>query len=479
MKPLHGPQAMVWLRMRWSMPKGVTWQRLLLGTLGPLVAVGLMGQVGGSAWRAAGFAFGGGLVAYLLCWPFQHLWTQNKPNWARLVPGHRRALQRASLLAAAAAWLPLALAHQLLWGLSPARMLLLVAGLVLMLWVLRRPRVLWPLVLLPPVVIALASQLFQLAPDLEALLGPVLEFLAGPFGLLLGTCLCLWGLWRWVGNGDAAHRQDHAALLLARRSAQRGWIPGGGWGDQVLSLLASWSTWPREWHFQRVLRASPVARIDHLLSRSAHWSVQLWAALQAGLLLGALLWWAQGATKLNILHLGDSLIALWIGVLSLAFSADVTRFQSLRRQQREQALLALLPGLSPAPGVLTRALARRWLMRGLLAWSLVLLLMGLALPYCKPETQSTMGAALAGCLLLVPLCSLFDPARLAPQPRGLDVLAQGGVLMVCIAAWPLAQWGWPFGVAPLLAALLVLPWVWRRWRGLGLASRPFPVGRLA
>lgn len=478
MSAVPSPQAMVWLRMRWLLPQELNWKRRLIGLLSPLIFVILMMHISGSAWRSAAYSMGGILLSLAVCWPFLQLWAQNKPSWARLVPGHRRALQHASWLATVITLVLMTLLCGLLWDLSPAALLLLAPGLVLLLWILRRPRVVWPLVLLPPATIALLALLVKALPALKIPLAALMALLGSWPGLLLGCGLCLWALWRWVGNGDAAHRRDHAARLQSRRSAQRGWMPGKGWADRLLSLLAGWFTWPREWNFQRVLRADPVARVDHLLSRSAHWCVQLWVALQIGLVMGPLLWWAQSVSKPGSQALGDSLIALWIGVLSLAFSADVSRFQALWRRRREQALLALLPGLSPAPGVLTRALALRWLTRGLLAWSLVLLLMVLALPFCKAETQTAMGVALAGCLMLVPLCSLIDPARLTHNQRQ-DWLAQGGVLLACFAALPLARLGWPFAAAPLGAILLVLPWALWRWRRLAQAPAPFPVGRLA
>jgi len=478
MNSLPSPQAMVWLQMRWVLLRHLNWRRALVGLLAPLLLLLFLQEgLGLSRYLApAGMAALLGIALFIM--PLRQLWQQNDPRAARLVPGHLRTLRHASWLAVGTMVAAIALLNAWLRGLSPGGLLLIAAGVVTLAWLLRRPRLIWALTLLPPLLIALLAQLLKTVPALRPALDAVVAFPASPIGLPLGAALCLWALWRWVGNGDAAHWRDHSARLQARRSAQRGWMPGDGWGDRLLAGLGRCFTWPRDWHFQRVLHAGPVAKLDHLLSRNGHWTVRLWVALLIGGLLGSLLAFSHITSKTPERPIGDSLVGIWIGALSLAFAADASRVKTLWRRRREQAVLALLPGLSARPGELVRALSARWLRQGLLSWLLVLLLMLAYEPYTSPRFGAAMALALAGCLPLMLAGCLLDPARLR-EPQGPSTPWEAGVFLVCLAAWLLSPLGWPFAGPLLAVCVAAIPWALWRWRRLADAPAPFPVGRLA
>ncbi|MBH9577305.1 hypothetical protein [Inhella proteolytica] len=476
MSAVPSPHAMVWQRMRWLLQHRLTLANLVVSLLGPLVVLVFLQQIAGVGWRLMISGLAGGLGFALVLWPLAQLWGQNDPRWARLVPGHLRALRRASLLAVALVVLGSSLLVAWRWGLDPEGPLAIGAGVVALAWVLRRPRLLWALVLGAPLLLAVLALLMRAVPGLQAVVGAGFAAAGTPVAALLAAALCLWALWRWVGNGDAAHWRDHSARLQARRSAQRGWTPGEGWADQLLGRLARWFTWPREWHFQRVLHAGPVAKLDHMLSRSAHWSVRLWVALHIGALVGLLMVLAASAEKAADRPTGDTLVGLWVGALSLAFAADVSRSKALWRRQREQAVLALLPGLSSRPGQLTRALSARWLTQGLLSWGLVLLAMLAYLPSTGERIAAAMGIALAGCLPLVLAGALIDPARLPQAPSR---AMEAGVFGICLIAWLLSPLGWPFALPVVAVAVAALPWALWRWQRLAHAPAPFPVGRLS
>lgn len=478
MNSAPSPQAMVWTRMRWGLQRHLSAQRVLLALLGQLVMLVFVQHAAGLHWRAGLTAVAIGAALWLAFWPLHQLWAQNDPRWARLVPGHLRTLRHCSWLTVLAVAAALALLVGVKWGLSSTRLLLIAAAVVGTAWLMRRPRLVWTLVLLPPVLLSATAWLVRTFVPLDTGVRSLLSALDEPPALLLGALLCLWALWRWVGDGGAAHWRDHTARLRARRSARRGWTPGEGWGDQLLGRLARAFTWPREWHFERVLRATPVAKLDHLLSRNAHWTVRLWVALLIGVPFGALLWLSQLAAKVPERPVGDNLLGLWIGALSLAFAADVTRRKALWRLRREQAVLALLPGLPPRQGELARALGMRWLAQGLIAWILVLLLVLAYLPHTSPRFGAAMGLALAGCLPLLVAACLLDPARLR-EPQGPRTGFEGGVLAVCLLAWLLSDAPWPLAASLLAIGLGTLPWALWRWRRLAQAPAPLPVGRLA
>ncbi len=470
------PQAMVWLRMRWVLLRHLGWQRALLAVAGPLGLLLLLQQALGFAWHFVLLWVAGAVGYALVVTPLRQLWSQNDPRSAHLVPGHLRALRQASWLLVGSVVAPLAALSARIWGPSATGLLLITTLVVTLAWLLRRPRLIWALTLVPPLLLTLLTLLVKAVPALKQPLAAAMALLGSPVGLLLAAAWCLWALWRWVGNGDAAHWRDHNARLQARRSAQRGWLPGAGWGDQLLVRLGRCFTWPREWHFERVLNASPVARIDHLLSRASHWSVRLWVGFLILLLLITLL--GLGVSNETVERpLADNLVGLWIGVLSLAFAADLSRAKQLWRTRREQAVLALLPGISSQPGVLTRALALRWVSQGLIAWMLVLLPMMMTAPFTSPRIGSAMGLALAGCLPLMLAGCLIDPARIR-EPRGQTAGLQMGVLLVCAAAWLLSPLAWPFAWPVLAVCFATLPWALRRWRQLAQAPAPLPVGRL-
>lgn len=464
---------MAWqLRARIGLQRASQWLAASLGTVALILLVGHLEM------RVALYAFSGVLAVSLPMWPLQALWEQNRPREARLLPGHVPALRAATGLTALLVWSFWAVTVAVCFGLGPWRMLGLLLGLVFLAWTLRRPRLWWWVALLPSLalcLILLASRGPAGAFMREHWLAWGEAWVQGP-GRWLALGLGLVALWRWTGCGDAAHQRDGrtwANLKAGLRRKQEG-RPQQPVRRQRSEVLRAFFVWPREWIFERALRRGPVARIDHLLSRQAHWSIQLLVGVLLALLFLLLALLMPGKDVLW----GDSLLGLWIGVFSLAFAAELGRARALWGLRREQALLALLPGLPTEPGRLARALAGRWLRRGLLAWLLVLGLMLAVLPWTSAKPRLIMGMALAAALLVLPQFSLVDWARV-DQARALGWRSRVAPMLGCLLVWLARDQTWSF-FAPMLPALgVALVDAGLRWHKLAQAPMPLPVGRRA
>jgi len=169
-------------------------------------------------------------------------------------------------------------------------------------------------------------------------------------------------------------------------------------------------------------------------------------------------------------------IGIAFGLAIAGFNPGFALRNMLWHTRREQALLALLPGM-PQGGRLNRAVAFVQLRHFLIAWGVTALLLGgLALLTGNPSVLSLSIAALPLGLLNL---ARAPAAMRAPTPWTVSrpVL---GFLLVNAVLWGLCAWLtwliWPLAVASLVLSAALLAW---RWRALDQAPSALPAGRLA
>ena len=454
--------------------RGSAWWSWLL----PLVLLGLPLVL--SVWagrRAAVYALLLGLSVLLVgLWSglVYGLMLQNKATAARLVPGHVQRLREVLALAWA---LGLGVVAAVTWQMEGPVLKTVTAFAVVMLWLALLTR--WTLLavlltFVPPWLgLNLAAGLRRVASVLGEFTEPAAVLAAVLLGWLLGGLL---------GTGGGAHVRQQARLGAWRRSLDDGGaLPldaGGLWG-----WVARIASWPYQRTFTQLTQAprrSVWPRLQLVFGPANHWRVHAaWAAVVAGIGLVVLAWLQHQ----GLVGGGRSLIAAQVlgpalGVAGMAIHPVTGLLTAAARSRREQALLALLPGVPQGPA-LSRGLAWRWLLHFGLAWLLAAtLLMGFT-GVAAPELQPTVLAGLAG---LWPLASLLltDLSRLSAEPGSkLGVAIGAFFLLPSLAALAHLRLAWPVlaivgGFAVITAALLV----WR-WQVLGRRPGAFPACRLA
>jgi hypothetical protein len=390
------------------------------------------------------------------------LMRQNQPALARLLPGQVRALRLQLLLhlglVTLAAWAVLVLAF------GPARpwLWLVLPLVVLLAWLPREP-VLWLLVLPANPTLPLwawAAEAQQGAPGLKLL------------ALLAAAALVAAS----VGQGGAWHRAQAARSERWRRAAaaQR---EGRSRPTATLGLLGRAATrvfdWPRRLWRRRVLArgsAAPLpARLDLGLGLGGQGAELAWGALLliGGVTTAALVTHASQSER-DLQGLADvARFGVCIGVYSMIGSTLYARLGPLWARRREQALLALLPGV-PAHDL--SAQEGRWRRAYLVAWLLatagVLTLGTLGSP-----GSLDYGAACAALCLPLPWLAQHLHRRLQGPPA-VALLAAAPVLAAGLA-WPAQQLGVP-AWASLGAGALAWVLLARRRDARPLA---LPVGR--
>jgi hypothetical protein len=340
---------------------------------------------------------------------------------------------------------------------------LLLPGVVMLAWLPREPA-LWLLVALANPLLPLwtwAAEAQQAAPGLQLL------------ALLVAAVLVLAS----VGQGGAWHRAQAARCERWRRAA-RAQREGRGTPTATLGWLGRAATrlfdWPRRLWRRRVLAqgaAAPLpARLDLGLGLGGQWAELGWGALLlfGGLATGLLLGAREGLAERDLA--GTAAVARFgvcIGVYSMIASTLYGRLGPLWARRREQALLALLPGV-PAQDL--AAQERRWRREYALAWALATApVLGVG-ALGGPASLNYTAACAALCLPLPWLAQHLQ--RRLQGPPAVAVVAVVPVLAAALA-WPLQQLGLP---APASLAAGGLAW----WL---LARRPdsrrlaLPVGR--
>jgi hypothetical protein len=449
------------------------WQARRLDTgwrrpwVGPLVCtLGVLQMV--LVWPAQSRLWLGALGLVLLAWLWwllaEGLQRQNQPALARLLPGHAHALQLQLLVhgalvtAGAVAVLTLALGTVRPW------FWIVLPVVVVMAWLAREPWLWLPASLLGPwtPLHAWAAEVAGASRGVQAL------------GLLVAGLV----LAASIGNGGPLHRW-HEARGARWRRAEAAEREGRGLPSSELSLplraLVRLFDWPRLVWRRRVLAqgaAAPLgARVNLGLGLGGQWAELLWV--------GALLFitpaviglgrWRSGS-DIDLQEMIDfSRFGVCIGVFSMIASTQHGRLSRLWARRREQALLALLPGV---PSGDLGANEVRWRREYLLAWLLAtaaVLTLGAA---GSPGSLHYTAFCAAFCLPLAWLAQ-HQQRRLQGRPS-LAPLALAPVL-AAVLAWPVQQVGVP-AWASLVMGGLVYAALSRRHDARRLA---LPLGRAA
>ena len=377
---------------------------------------------------SAGASFWVGVGALLVVgWAMVvgNLLQQNHPTQARLLPHHPGQLRLALLVAwasasLAAAGLPgFAFDAPLAWGCGAA------AALVALAAALRWP-LLWLAGIAAPFAVGGLTRAFGAFEFEEALRAAWVDH------RWLATCLVVTAgasvLVLTIRNGGAGHAASYESRQRLRQVvlAQHGALPvaSGRWG--WLTGLAVDGR-PYAWWMARVLarpRSPVMSRLLLGLGPSCHWMTRLSQAFWFVIV-------SVAACAGVSLFIGGDMFAYvlpWLAfsVLTGVASPALQAVPQLRQTQREQALLALLPGVPRG------ARLNRWL-----AWQM---------------TVSFLVAAVCALLLAWGLDVFADALR-----PGIAVKATGGMT---------------FGVAAVL--LPQVAWQWRHW-----ARLPYATGGIA
>ncbi|HWH83268.1 MAG TPA: hypothetical protein VNU71_13640, partial [Burkholderiaceae bacterium] len=280
-------------------------------------------------------------------------------------------------------------------------------------------------------------------------------------------------------DGGERHRESYRRRVKARALARGGQSQAATRLQQgrLGLLLVRWSTALYRW---RLAAVSAAARGDALgrvllgLGPTFHWSGLLGAALQLTVTWTLVALLLIGTTR----SARGALIGPMTGTaLVYVLFAGLTACRALHTTRREQALLALLPGLPAAP-TLNRRLAAR-LLGGFFAWWLVGFAAALGLPPAGSTGQAwALTFSFASLPFAALLCRDWSALR-APSPfSGFAPLF--GTALLAAPAIALQQ----FGGARLEvccavfagAALALLAW---RARRLGTWPGALPAGRTA
>ena len=431
-------------------------------------------------------------VALLIAWwavVVSNVLEQNHPTFARLVPNHPSQLRVA--LAAAGAGL-VALATLVLWRDVPDPLACAVCaalGATLLAASMRWP-LLWILGCVLPFAPVVASNSAALSDVFDVALrqwhAQRLTIAATGFVAAIG------GLAALVQDGGVRHAANYAARrdrLLRMQAAARG-EPSlrrrhrGPLADLIHSPYHAWLR-----HVLASPRSSVRSRTLLGLGPGVHWTTVPIAFVVTGVgLLGGvgvleLVAQAFPAFKGFVpVILASVAISLMFGLLTPGMQMQ-TR---LHQTRREQALLALLPGVPQ------RAALNRWLGWQLSAQFMAAWLGGLALMasfsllarHLGPPTVdiSYPNARVLMVLATLPLV-LFQWRRWArlsgPTSLSAGVPALLGLVLAVLAIIGRMTLGFTLAEAGIAYALATLAWCALRWWRMGREPGAFPVGRLA
>jgi len=452
----------------------------------------VLGALAGSAQTAAAMHFGAVLsariaVAALLAvgWGMlvASVLQQNHPTLARLVPHHVAQLRLALLLAWAlaslvAAALPgFAYDAPLAWACGVAAVLALLAACVR-----------WPLLWLGGIasfVIGWVSHRFGAAQLWDAASRQWLEHRTLVSGVVaLAGASILVGA---VRGGGARHIAAFERRQQLRQAEFGQWQ--GGAACARFGGLRGLAVYGRAyaWWMARLLarpRSPVMARLMLGLGPSAHWTSRVFQAF----------WFIVTSTVicgLMSLFVGDDLLVhvlpwLAFSVLTALCTPALQAVPQLRQTQREQALLALLPGV-PRGARLNRWLAWQMSATYLLA-ALCAIALAAGLDAIADAMRPGMSATATGGMTFGVVAALLPQVawqwrRWARLPaatgtrQSLPVMAPvllGVAVMALHGATGIAYLG--AGIALAAASLAYCAWRW--WR-MGAEPTAFPVGRLA
>ena len=448
-------------------------------------------ELGGNLRQSAASTLRIALVTLMVAWwavVVANVLEQNHPVLARLAPRHPTRL-RGALLALAAAMS--AFAGLMCWGVADS--LAVAAGAALVLTFLAasvRWPMLWVVGSVAPylVVVAVPGPRLQELADLLRVQWQAQRFTFAA-AIAVAAALMVAGLIQDGGARHAASYETRRTRMLRFQARSRGERPTGGgtrgFFDAVFN--APYHAWLR-----RTLArpASPAwSRAMLGLGPGVHWTSAATAivgtavAILAGILL------CKGVAL--VFPIVDGFIpvmlrSLAIGAMFGLVSPAMQVHQRLIQTRREQALIALLPGV-PHQAALNRRLGWQMTAQFFLSWfggfALMVAFSALATHLGPAAVELSYGDARALMVIgTLPFVALQWRrwARL-PAPSSMNALAPTllGALIAAMA-WFGDMAGWfPLSAAGLAVALAALAWCALRWWRMGSEPGAFPIGRLA
>lgn len=419
-------------------------------------------------------------LAALIFWmiQFSNLWQQNHPSFARLVPGHLRALRQVLL----GLWLALILfltallgsefGQPLAWAIGAAVLLVVTATLLR-----------WPWLWLQSWLLGMVLVWLRPVGLWQALIDTGLQaYQQAPLLFFIGTLTLLaWPLSRLLQAGGPAHRRGYESAKRMRMAMQMratGRAAPLAHGGRIGIALWRFFNEPQLLWRQYLIRcASPTER--SVLARaemalSGHWSGQLAGLVFFGALALVALNLIQTFTGVKIAEmLKHGGMGMSIGLVSMALGPALGLRAALHASRREQALLMLLPGM-PQGAALNHRLARRQLVQFGLSWVGVVLLV----LWVFDAPSYGLGFMAAG--LPVGLLALRDWSRQRQPTVQAVVIGMFGWMLAGAGLMALERWlgisTWWSGALLLLLTLALGCW---RWRKLATYAQAFPVGRWA
>lgn len=412
---------------------------------------------------------------------------QNRPELARLVPAHVARLRTALLVAwtmlvlVAAAIPGVVFGAQLAWACTAAAVLALIAC------VLRWPALLLLCGPLMPFAVnaTLMRRLFAEHQQVLSALWVADDWIVTASTLAAGALLLVLVVQPEGRRNQAARGAGRAVGRCLRHF---GWRRGrASAGPAAASYRLTATRLPYDWWLQRLLarRDSPVtSRLLAGFGRSAHWTTRVfelsWMLVASGCLC---------AVAIELLGVESrGLILAWSG-FSIAISVGMSALQGavrLRETRREQALLALLPGVPRG------ARLNRWLGWQMSAESLCCIAVGLLL-FCGIDAlaewlspgvvQGALGGInLAAATVMLPQLA-WQWRQWARMPvsaafdQGAPALVQVALAAAVLGLHALAGFDY-LAIGTVLAATTLLYCAWR-WRRMDDEPTALPVARLA
>ena len=429
------------------------------------------------------------VVALVLAWwatVVANVLEQNHPTLARLVPNHAMQLRGALL----AAWAALTALVSLAWyGDTPE--LLACAVIAASFMAVLAASLRWPIVC---AVASLASCLVFWTPDSPEMAAGIVQHVwqAQRFTIsaiaVAAAIVLLVLLIQDGGRHHAASYESRRNRLLRYQATARGerLVSKGRRSRLDGFLSAPYHAWMR--HVLTSARNSPRSRTMLGLGPGAHWTsaaVVLVATVAA--ILGGVVLLELVARVFPVVgkYVPVLLSSVAIGAVFSLMSQALQVQSRLHQTHREQALLALLPGV-PRAGALNRWLGWRMSGQFLLSWAgacAQMLLFGDLASHLGPPALVMFSGDTHAVVILstLPLLALQWRrwARLAAptQLSGIGPMLLGLGLAAVAFLGRMTGWFSP-AEAGIAFALGALAWCALRWWRMGTEPGAFPVGRL-
>ena len=305
--------------------------------------------------------------------------------------------------------------------------------------------------------------------------------------LAAAAAVFLMGLIQSGGNRHAAAYEARSTRVKRFRMRAQGGQPvaEGTRGHLDAVLTRPYYAW---WRFTFSRQSPPLfGRLMQGLGPGAHWTATAAAVVGSALALSVGLAVAEaiGLVYAPAAHFApDALASLSLGFVFGLLSPAMQVQSRLHQSRREQALLALLPGV-PRGAALNRRLAVQLTGQFFLAWAGALALMSLSLVTAhalRPEVVRPV---------LLDLCRLFAIGAVpmvvfqwrawarVGEPSALSALGPmllGGVVVAIAWAGPFVGW---FSLAgfTIFAWGTTFAWCAMRWMRMGREPSALPVGR--